>query len=46
MSKKKVILAKMGTRTVGRKKNEKFITQKERNAKKKKALEEWKQWFS
>ena len=36
----------MGTRTIGRKKNEKSITQKERYAIKKKALEEWRKWFS
>ena len=45
MQKKKVTLAKMGTKGVHRKKSKKTLTQKERYAKRKKALKEWKAWF-
>ena len=47
MTKPKTTFPKMGTKPVpSRKKGTKILTQKERYAKKKKAMEEWRKWFS
>ena len=47
MKKPKVTFPKMGRKILaGRVKNIKTLTQKERYAIKKKAMEEWKKWFS
>ena len=45
MYKKKLNLPKMGTKGVHRRKGKKTLTQKERYAKRKKAIEQWKGWF-
>ena len=47
MTKPKTTFPKMGTKPVpSRIKSKKPITQKERYAKKKKAMEEWRKWFN